>query len=200
MNKLLEIGKSIGVLLLYILLPGILMEITNLKLIPYIVLIIIYIFIFKKDYLKIKEINKKTLLTGLICWVIGLILMFVTAHILEIFLGGLPQNQEAVNNSFLQNKVTMFISAVLFVPFLEETAFRLGFRKSINNKYLFVIITSLLFGYLHVFGETGLKLLYIIPYSIPGFAFAIANVKTDNIYSSIIFHMIHNAISLLLVL
>jgi len=200
MNKLLEICKSIGILLLYILLPAILIEITKLQIIPYIVLAIIYTLIFKKEYLKIKEINKKTLITGFLCWITGLALMIITSAILEHFMKGLPQNEESIRDILSENKITMIITAIIFAPFLEETAFRLGFKKSIKNKYLYVIITSLLFGYIHVIGEKGIKLLFIIPYSIMGASFAIANVKTDNIYSSIIFHTLHNIISLLLVL
>jgi membrane protease YdiL (CAAX protease family) len=200
MKKILEILKSIGILLLYLLLPPFLMALTNLNIIPYIILAIIYILIYKKEYLKIKEINKKTILTGLVCWLIGLALMYVTAMILTHFLSSGPQNQNAVIEKLNGNKIPTIINAILLIPFLEETAFRLSFKKSITNKYLYVIITSLIFGFLHVIGEKGINLIFIIPYMMPAIAFAIANVKTDNMYSSIIFHMLHNALSIILVL
>jgi membrane protease YdiL (CAAX protease family) len=176
------------------------MALTNLNIIPYIILAIIYILIYKKEYLKIKEINKKTILTGLVCWLIGLALMYVTAMILTHFLSSGPQNQNAVIEKLNGNKIPTIINAILLIPFLEETAFRLSFKKSITNKYLYVIITSLIFGFLHVIGEKGINLIFIIPYMMPAIAFAIANVKTDNMYSSIIFHMLHNALSIILVL
>ena len=200
MKKILEILKSIGILLLYLLLPSFLMALTNLNIIPYIILAIIYILIYKKEYLKIKEINKKTILTGLVCWLIGLALMYVTATILTHFLSSGPQNQNAVIEKLNGNKIPTIINVILLIPFLEETAFRLSFKKSITNKYLYVIITSLIFGFLHVMGKKGINLLFIIPYMMPAIAFAIANVKTNNIYSSIIFHMLHNALSIILVL
>ena len=200
MKKVTEIFKSIGILLLYILLPSFLMALTGLNVIPYVVLAIIYVFIYKKEYLKIKELNKKTILTGLVCWLIGLALMYITATILTHFLSSGPQNQDAVVENLTNNKIQAIINLVLLIPFLEETAFRLNFKKTITNKYLYIIITSLIFGFLHVIGEKGLNLLFIIPYSMPAIAFAIAEVKTDNIYSSMIFHMLHNAITVILVL
>ena len=200
MKKITEIFKSIGILLLYILLPSFLMALTGLNVIPYVVLAIIYVLIYKKEYLKIKELNKKTILTGLVCWLIGLALMYITATILTHFLSSGPQNQDAVVENLTNNKIQAIINLVLLIPFLEETAFRLNFKKTITNKYLYIIITSLIFGFLHVIGEKGLNLLFIIPYSMPAIAFAIAEVKTDNIYSSMIFHMLHNAITVILVL
>ena len=199
MNKATEICKSIGILLLYILFTPILGDIMGLTLTPYIVTTLIYIAIFKKDYIdNLKKLDKKTILTGLICWIVCLALMYVTSSILEGVLKGLPQNQDLINESFQKNKLPIIISSVLFAPFLEETAFRLNFKKSINNKYIYIIVTSLLFGYLHVINETGLRILFIIPYAIMGAGFAIANTKTDNIYSSIIFHSLHNAITVAL--
>ena len=57
-------------------------------------------------------------------------------------------------------------------------------------------MSGLIFGCMHVLGsaETLTDLLYIIPYGIPGCAFAYILCKTDNIFVSMGFHFLHNGL------
>jgi len=79
---------------------------------------------------------------------------------------------------------------------VEELVFRKAFKDAIKNKWLFIIISGLIFGGMHVVGSytTITDLLFIIPYSCLGFAFAAAYYNTDTIFTSITLHMIHNTI------
>ena len=90
----------------------------------------------------------------------------------------------------------MVFSAVFFAPFTEEMVFRNSIKNIITNKYVFIITSGLVFGGLHVIGNinTIYDLLYIIPYSTPGIAFAIMLQKTDNIFVPMGIHFMHNAI------
>ena len=45
----------------------------------------------------------------------------------------------------------MFISTSILAPIYEEILFRLGFKKCINNKLMFIIISGTLFGLIHIF-------------------------------------------------
>ena len=93
---------------------------------------------------------------------------------------------------------TIIISAII-APITEELVFRLSIRKIFNNDYLFIIISGLLFGLLHLtVAKSALELLYIIPYSIPGFIFAYTLKKSKNIFVPISLHMLHNTVMILL--
>ena len=106
----------------------------------------------------------------------------------------LPGNEETIRQTLNKAPIYMFFSAVIFAPFTEEMVFRNSIRNIINNKYAFIITSGLVFGGLHVIGNinTIYDLLYIIPYSTPGIAFAYMLYKTDNIFVSMGIHFLHN--------
>ena len=98
----------------------------------------------------------------------------------------------------------IFIVAYLWhnkIVFRFDTIFRKGFKKAFPNKYLFVILSGVIFGLLHVVSaKTLLEALYIIPYSSLGIAFAITYYKTDTVFSSIFVHILHNSILIIFAL
>ena len=61
-------------------------------------------------------------------------------------------------------------------------------------------MSGLIFGSMHVIGNFNslIDLLFIIPYSIPGFMFAYIYKKTNNICVPIGMHCMHNSIMILL--
>ena len=63
-------------------------------------------------------------------------------------------------------------------------------------------MSGLIFGSLHItsYITTISDIIYIIPYASLGFAFGLLYYKTDNIFSSITVHSIHNLLATLLVL
>ena len=64
------------------------------------------------------------------------------------------------------------------------------------NKILFIIISGIIFGGLHVITgfSSPIDLLYLIPYCAPGFAFAYILADSDNIFIPISLHFMHNGI------
>ena len=93
----------------------------------------------------------------------------------------------------------MLIDAGLLAPFTEEIVFRKSFRNVFGKGKLFVLLSGLVFGGLHVISATNpIGYLYIIPYSCLGIAFALMYNKTDSIYASIFMHMFHNTVLTLL--
>ena len=96
----------------------------------------------------------------------------------------------------------MIFCTCIYAPVCEELAFRKSIRDVINNKYLYVLASGLIFGLLHVIGfiSTPLDLLYLIPYSSLGIVFALLYYRTNNIFSSITIHAMHNALSVLVYL
>ena len=63
-------------------------------------------------------------------------------------------------------------------------------------------MSGLIFASMHVLGmvNSNLDYLYIIPYLGLGSAFALLYYETDNIFTTIIMHSLHNAIAIILYL
>jgi len=91
---------------------------------------------------------------------------------------------------------------MIYAPLTEELIFRKSIRDVIKNKWLYIIISGLIFGGLHVVSsiDSLIDLIYLIPYCSLGFVFASLYIKTNNIYSTIVAHSFHNTLALLLYL
>ena len=89
--------------------------------------------------------------------------------------------------------------ALILAPFMEELLFRGIIRKVFNNGYLFIIISGLIFGILHVIDDfkSPKELLYILVYSVLGFFMAGVYKKTNNIFTNMLFHFTQNALAVL---
>lgn len=151
-----------------------------------------------KDYIK----NFRTYIKKYMeYWALAFGLMILSNLIIvSILPNAVATNQENVNAIFNVAPIYMIVSAVFFAPFIEETIFRLSIRNIIKNDTIFIIISGLIFGGLHVIGsfESLVDLIYIIPYSIPGFVFAYTLVKSKNIFVPISLHFFHNGFTMIM--
>lgn len=170
-----------------------------------IVLLLILFLIFRKDI--IKEWKKfklnflKNIDTGIKYWLVGLAIMMGSNIIINIVMNlGQAANEQAVQQMISALPWLMFINAGIIAPCTEELIFRKSFRKAFPNKWLFILISALVFGSLHVVTSmtSPIELLYIIPYGALGGAFAYMYQKTDTIFTSIAMHMFHNSALILL--
>ena len=129
-------------------------------------------------------------------WGIGFAIMVVSNLLIYKFLiSEGPVNEELNRQALLSYPVIGFISISIIAPFVEEMIFRFGLRKITGNNIMFPIMSFLIFGFLHTVAgldRSLLELVYIIPYGALGFVFAKAYQKSDNIFSSISAHMMHN--------
>lgn len=151
----------------------------------------------KKDFKDIKKNHKKYYSECLKYWFISLgVMMFSNLIINSISTNGIAANQETIDTIFKISPIYMFFSAVLFAPFVEELTFRQALRNIFKTDTIFILISGLLFGALHVLTsfQSLTDLLYIIPYSAPGIAFAYMLTKYDNIFVSMGFHFMHNGL------
>ena len=211
-----KLGKFIGIFFIYVLAPSLIVIVLNnvgikyqelsntMKLVVNIggdILVSIILFIIYHKYLieKFKDFKQnfgKYSEIGLKAWGIGLAIMYVSNIILYTF----SPVKEAINESAVQDLISAspilaFIFTTVFAPFIEEMIFRKGIQDIFNNKKIFIIISGIVFGLLHVIGaESIFDFLYIIPYAALGMSFAHALYKTDNIYTTIMIHLIHNGI------
>lgn len=105
------------------------------------------------------DTKTKKIMNYIITIIVLTILLFVVkitsgivcAIICGIF--GLKQtsnNQELLELTFKSAPVLMTISGVILAPVVEELVFRGAIRRVIKNKMVFVIVSGLLFGLVHV--------------------------------------------------
>ncbi|MBQ2873301.1 MAG: CPBP family intramembrane metalloprotease [Bacilli bacterium] len=139
---------------------------------------------------------------------IGVLIMIISNLILTIFVSGATaNNEEAVRAMIDQAPLYMLFSVSIYAPFVEELIFRHSIKDSVIcygknkiTKYIYIIISGFIFGFLHMSLETTnyLDYLYIVPYMSLGVSFAALYHKTDNIFSSIMMHALHNTVTVIL--
>ncbi|MBQ6324275.1 MAG: CPBP family intramembrane metalloprotease [Bacilli bacterium] len=168
------------------------------------VMAIILFFIYREELLaefkKFKDNFIENMDQGVKYWLLGLAIMMVANLILTfVFKLGGANNENALQEMLKVSPYIMLINAGFLAPFNEEIVFRKSLKNVINNKWIFVLVSFLMFGGAHVIGNANnfLDYFYIVPYGALGGAFALAYYKTDTVFTSMTFHMIHN-ISLVL--
>ena len=224
-KKLIQISKFIGLLLclfLWSIIPIIILKLINIdystlneniKIIIMFfndVLFLIFIIgIYHKNILKdfrnyFNENFKKNFLKSFKTWLFGLSIMFISNLIISILTkGNIASNEEAVRNLIDSYPLYMTFQLMIYAPITEEIIFRKSIKDCINNKVLYIIISGLIFGGLHVISsinDAPLWFLYLIPYCSLGSIFAYLYYETDNIFSTITAHSIHNTLALILYL
>ena len=144
------------------------------------------------------KINHKNYFTSYFkYWFLALGLMMISNGIIMIFTNDLAKNEESVRQLLELSPIYVYFSAVIFAPIVEELVFRLGLRYIVKWDWLFILLSGLAFGGMHVLNSTKwIDLIYIIPYSIPGFVFAYVLVKSKNIFVPMGLHFVHNGILL----
>mgnify|MGYP004510161297 FL=1 len=113
------------------------------------------------------------------------------------------ENQNIIDSITNNAPVMMFISTCILAPFVEEGIFRLGLRSVIKEKYLFIAISGLVFGFMHIFPTElplYVALIQSIVYVAMGICLAYMYTETDNIWITIIIHALNNFLSMAAIL
>ncbi len=182
---------------------------TFIELIMFVVVLLFYKKYLKKDLVLFK-LNKKDYIKKIISYfLIFLVVKYGVAlfsSLLLVMLGSdlvTSENQESVVTLAKTLPFMMMISTSLLAPFVEEGIFRLGIRKVINNKYLFILVSGLIFGFMHIFPTElplYVALIESLNYVTMGLLLAYIYNETDNIYVVVIIHALNNLLSMLMIL
>lgn len=164
------------------------------------------IFIYRKDLItNAKNFFNKNFISNLEVpvkyWLVGLLVMIGSNFFISIITNGsIANNEESVRELIDMMPLYMIFQIIIYAPITEELIFRKSIKNIFNNKYLYILTSGLVFGGLHVITSviTITDLLYIIPYSALGIAFAYTYTKTNNIFSTISMHALHNSLTLIL--
>ena len=132
--------------------------------------------------------------------VVGFIILLITTLITNLICMMFTSSDNSINQMTIENMmkngylIPMFFLTVIFAPVAEELVFRKCFFDLINNKWIALIVSSLLFGLIHVIG--GGDYIYLISYASSGLVLGgIYIFSKKDIYSSILVHMINNGFS-----
>ena len=182
---------------------------TFIELIMFVVVLLFYKKYLKKDLVLFK-LNKKDYIKKIISYfLIFLVVKYGVAlfsSLLLVMLGSdlvTSENQETVVTLAKTMPFMMMISTSLLAPFVEEGIFRLGIKKVINNKYLFILVSGLIFGFMHIFPTElplYVALIESLNYVTMGLLLAYIYNETDNIYVVVIIHALNNLLSMLMIL
>ncbi len=162
------------------------------------------LFFYRKDLIQEMKIYRKNFFKnidiGLASWIVGLIIMVIANLILTFVFHSSANNENAVQDYIKVFPWVMGINVCFLAPFNEEIVFRKSLKDVFKNPFLFVISSFLFFGIAHVSGmaTSFVDWLYFIPYGALGGAFAFAYYKTDTVFTSMTFHMIHNTLIFLI--
>lgn len=168
-------------------------------------LTLLLIYIYKKDFIPnfidFKKNIKEYIDKYIKYWFIMLGLMIASNIIVTMFTSTNVSNNQSTIIELLSKApfYTIFVT-IITAPIIEELIFRLSIRKIFKNDILFIIMSGLIFGSMHVIGNFNkpIDLLFIIPYSIPGFIFAYVYTKSKNICTTIGLHFLHNSVMVIL--
>ncbi len=149
-----------------------------------------------------KENFKKSFKT----YILGFMGMVFFNLLISIFLKNISANEEQVREMLYTSTFLSMISISIIAPLGEELVFRKSLDPIIKNKWVYVIISGILFGLAHIAtnflsGTFVLTdLIYILPYGSLGASFALMDRDTKTVCSSMVIHAIHNTFTALLLL
>lgn len=167
----------------------------------HLVLFILAILAFKeeiKDGTKIIANNFKLTIRYILNLFVKMILAMWIATIISVLITNkmTSVNQESIESLPLYITIPL---AVLWAPFVEEAVFRGTFKKIVEHKLWFIIISGVAFGFLHAIGEAtfAIALATSLPYIVIGMLFAYSYARTNNLAINILFHMLYNSLAVL---
>jgi len=174
-----------------------------------IVIISIYLFYYKdlNNEAKIyKNKFKNNIGISIKYYIIGFMGMIFFNLLISMFLKNISSNEEQVREMLFNNVFITMISISIIAPISEELIFRKSLQPIIKNKWVYVIVSGVLFGFAHIMTNivSGTfvisDLIYILPYGSLGASFALMDNETKTVFSSIVIHAFHNTCTALLLL
>lgn len=159
-------------------------------------LVFIYRKELKEDFKDFKENGAGYIFKYAPLYLLGVILMGITNALLVKVTGiEMSTNEQNVRTLIKYYPLYMSFSSVMYAPIVEELIFRKSIKNLFNDNVLFVLMSGLIFGLIHVVGtgNEGInEILMGIPYIIMGLDFAYIYAKTKNIFTTMTLHSIHN--------
>ena len=167
----------------------------------------------KKDLKDFKKEKNKNITYIVKMFILFMIVKYIVSFISVLIMTLLKYDTNAmtsVNQNLIETYIKtspflMLVSTAFFAPFYEEVLFRMGMKKVFKNKYIFIILSGMIFGLMHIFPleegiSLGLGIMQSITYVTMGIFLSYTYYKTDNIFISIGIHFLNNFLSVLVMI
>lgn len=180
-------------------------SILNLFIFDILYIVFIVVFYFKELKEDLKDFKKgkfSKIIKKIICYIL---IIFILNIIMGLIVGLILPNSEVIgeNSKSIINLFdisfwyTMF-KTIIFASFAEEIMFRKSISSIINNKFLFIIISSIIYASINVMYtdlSSNFMIIDFISYFILSVVICIAYVKNNNnIFYPIFIKLIYNLI------
>lgn len=121
----------------------------------------------------------------------------------NIIIYGITGNALSENEINIREYIKLFplymsFSTVIYAPIVEELIFRKSIKNILGNSLVFVVASGIIFGLVHITSGTLNDFLTIIPYILMGVTLSYIYYKSDNIFTTITLHLVHNFLLLVL--
>jgi len=201
-NKLI---KGLGVFLLYILVPMLLPSITSenksdlfLNIGIMFLLLLLFIFIYKDDIIKDIKAFSKNFLKNIgksLCYAASLIVGLLVISIILVEVFQVTYNNSSLIDSLLDKNVFLLIIYVFIISlFIEQIVFRKVFKDILQNRYFFVIFSSLVYGFCQIgynISSTN-DLFTLIPFVFAGIILSVSYEKSGNIITPCVVYLFYD--------
>ena len=143
--------------------------------------------------------NEISSLKVFLVYLLFTLMCYTTNNMLYQLIGDIASNETAIRNELNSSPLIIAIIFIFLAPISEELIFRFNFRNTLKTPKRRYIITSILFALMHIVVSTELIfLLYLIPYLFLSLGLGYSYYTSDNIFMSIIIHIFHNLIHIML--
>ena len=168
-------------------------------------LLLVFCFIYKDDLVKdIKTFKKEPLkiflksLLYFIVLVIGTLL--ISMLIYKIYPDFSYTNSGIIDNLFSKSFILMILYVFVITLLTEQIVFRKVFKDIINNKYFFIIFSSLIYGIFQVgYNISGINdILSIIPFVYTGVILSRSYERTNTIVTPCLVYLIYDLFQLVI--
>ncbi|MBP3635203.1 MAG: CPBP family intramembrane metalloprotease [Bacilli bacterium] len=170
----------------------------------YVVIITIMVLVFRKqlahDFKLFREYFREYISLTFKTWLKSLVVMMILSITIQIITNTTnSNNQQNLQDMFNVAPIIIALLTMIYAPIAEELMFRGVFRKFISNEKLFIIISGVVFGLMHVIDDskTLAEFSYVIIYSVLGCYLASLYYKTNNIFTNISFHFMQNTLGVI---
>lgn len=197
--------KSIMIIILYFIFPYLMKFLSGIKwlvLLFYMLfaLLIIYLYkdTFKSDFKDLKENKKKYIKSILINVVLIFAIMIITNALIGILLNikETSENDYSLLAMFKKSPFVLILLTSIYYPVVEGVIFRKSVRDIIDNKWMFIMFSSVFYFFFNI-AYTSLSLNSIITSLCYLFSMMLLSnyyYKTNNFTASVIVMMIYNLI------
>ena len=124
-------------------------------------------------------------------------IFIITICITSFIMVGQSANQTSIDESFYEAPIFNSILAIIIGPIIEEWIFRFLPSKFINNRTLYIIVSTVIFATMHVIDDPN-AFYYIWFYMMRPLYYAYRYHKTKDILVPISMHSLNNLVATLL--